>query len=185
MTAINARQAQAALDEADLLCPAEQVTAALDRMAVAIHERLADTDPLLLVVMNGALLPASQLFMRLRFPLQTSYIHVTRYRGATSGGSIRWVARPNVDVVGRTVLVIDDIYDEGTTLKAIVDELRAADAAAVYSAALVNKLHDRKEPGLDVDFIGLEVPDRYVFGCGMDYKEYWRNLPEIYAVKGL
>lgn len=81
------------------------------------------------------------------------------------------------------MLVIDDIFDEGDTLKAIVAEVRRQGAAAVYSAVLVNKRHDRKAAGLTVDFVGLEVPDRYVFGCGMDYKEYWRNLPAIYAVR--
>ena len=117
------------------------------------------------------------------FPFQISYIHVTRYRGETSGGEINWVARPNVPVAGRTVLVVDDIFDEGTTLKAIMGELKQAGAAEIYSAVLVDKRHDRKEPGLKIDFIGLEVEDRYVFGCGMDYKEYWRNLPAIYALK--
>ena len=93
------------------------------------------------------------------------------------------MAKPDVPIAGRTVLVIDDIFDEGHTLKAIVDDLTQSGAGRVYSAALVNKLHDRKED-LAVDFIGLDVEDRYVFGCGMDYKEYWRNLPSIYALKG-
>jgi len=79
--------------------------------------------------------------------------------------------------------VVDDIFDEGDTLKAILDELRQQDVAEIYSAVLVNKRHDRKVADLTVDFVGLEVPDRYVFGCGMDYKEYWRNLPAIYAAR--
>ena len=84
---------------------------------------------------------------------------------------------------GSVVLVVDDIFDEGDTLKAILDQVRRQGAAAVYSAVLVNKRHERKVPGLTVDFVGLDVPDRYVFGCGMDYKEYWRQLPAIYAVR--
>ncbi len=184
MTDINAAQARTVLQEADLLCSPERVDTAVQHMAKAITAKLADTDPLVLVVMHGALIPASLLFMHMSFPFQISYLHVSRYRGATSGGEINWVARPGVDFAGRTVLVIDDIFDEGHTLKAIVDELETNGAAAVYCAALVNKRHDRKVD-LKIDFIGLEVEDRYVFGCGMDYKEYWRNLPAIYAVKGL
>lgn len=180
---VNAEHALAVLRAADLVCSAEQVNAALDRLATDISARLKGTDPLVLVVMNGALMPASQIFLRMDFPFQISYIHVTRYRGETSGGEINWVARPNVPVAGRTVLVVDDIFDEGTTLKAIIDELKQAGVAEIYSAVLVDKRHDRKEPGLKIDFIGLEVEDRYVFGCGMDYKEYWRNLPAIYALK--
>ncbi|HSA46682.1 MAG TPA: phosphoribosyltransferase family protein, partial [Candidatus Competibacteraceae bacterium] len=95
---------------------------------------------------------------------------------------IDWIAPPRPAVAGRTVLVADDIYDEGDTLKAILDAVRREGAAAVYSAVLVNKRHERKVAGLTVDFVGLEVPDRYVFGCGMDYQEYWRQLPAIYAI---
>ncbi|MCB1719512.1 MAG: hypoxanthine-guanine phosphoribosyltransferase [Candidatus Competibacteraceae bacterium] len=180
---ITAEQAQTVLHDAELLYSQEHIAATLDKLAQAISAKLAQSDPLMLVVMNGALMPASELFMRMAFPFRTSYIHVTRYRGNTSGGSVYWVAKPDLDVEGRVVLVIDDILDEGTTLKAIIDELRAAGASEVYSAVLVNKQHDRKEAGLKVDFVGMDVPDRYVFGFGMDYKEYWRNLPAIYAVK--
>lgn len=184
MTDINAEQAYRVLREADLLHSAETVNAAVERMAAAISKQLRETDPLVLVVMHGALIPATLLFLRMGFPFQISYLHVTRYRGGTRGGAINWVARPGVDIAGRTLLVIDDIFDEGHTLKAIINELQLGGAAAVYSAVLVDKRHDRKVE-LAVDFVGLEVEDRYVFGCGMDYKEYWRNLPAIYAVKGL
>jgi hypoxanthine phosphoribosyltransferase len=183
MTAINAEQALAVLHDAELLCSAEAVTAALDLMATTITCCLKDRNPVILVVMNGALIPAAHLLNRLCFPLQVDYLHVSRYRGATQGGRLRWIVRPKMSVINRVVLVIDDIFDEGTTLKAILEHVRRAGAQEVYSAVLVNKIHDRKEPGLVVDFIGLELADRYVFGCGMDYKEYWRNLPSIYAVR--
>lgn len=179
---IHAEQAIEALNNSDLLYSTEQIDAALDRLAGQISARLKDTDPLILVVMNGALMPASQLSLRMSFPFQISYLHATRYRGETQGSTIHWVARPNVSVKDRTILVIDDIFDEGTTLKAVIEEMHESGAKAVYSAVLVNKVHDRKED-LTVDFIGLDVEDRYVFGYGMDYKEYWRNLPAIYAIK--
>lgn len=182
MTNITHEQAMAVLAEADLLCSEADVQAALDVMARRITERLGDTDPVVLVVMNGALIPAGHLLTRLNFPFQIGYLHATRYRGGTRGGELHWIARPSLDVRDRVVLVVDDIFDEGITLKAILDELRAAPVRSVYSAVLVEKVHQRKAPGLQVDFIGLQVPDRYVFGCGMDYREYLRNLPGIYAV---
>lgn len=182
-TTIDAQQALAVLHNADLLYPAEAVVVALDQMAAAITARLQDRDPLVLVVMNGALIPAAQLFTRLDFPLQIDYVHATRYRSGTRGGELDWIVRPRFPLQGRVVLVVDDIFDEGTTLKAILEHVRQGGAREVYSAVLVNKVHSRKEPGLAVDFIGLEVGDRYVFGCGMDYQEYWRNLPDIYALK--
>lgn len=176
------QQVLSVLSNADLLWSAEDVAAALDRMASAITTRLRDTNPLVLVVLNGALIPAAQLLTRLDFPLQVSYLHATRYRGATRGGELNWLAKPNISVQGRKVLIVDDIFDEGTTLKAILDDLRRSGAKEIHTAVLVNKIHNRKVSNLVVDFIGLEVEDRYVFGFGMDYQEYLRNLPAIYAV---
>ena len=178
-------QALAAWRDAELLCTPAQVEAALERLAATITAHLQSCNPLVLVVMNGALIPGAQLLLRLSFPLQVGYLHATRYRSGVRGGAIDWIAPPRPTVAGRTVLVVDDIYDEGDTLKAILDTLRQDGAAAVYSAVLVNKRHARKVAGLTVDFVGLEVPDRYVFGCGMDYQEYWRQLPAIYALREL
>ena len=183
MSSITAEQARAVLREAELLCTPEQIETALDRLAVAVTARLEDRDPLVLMVMNGAFVTTARLLSRLRFPLRVGYLHATRYRSGTRGGEIDWIARPRPAVAGQVVLVVDDILDEGDTLRAILDEVRQRGAVAVYSAVLVNKQHDRKVSGLTVDFVGLEVPDRYVFGCGMDYKEYWRQLPAIYAAR--
>ncbi len=183
MISSDAKDAEAVLRDADELYSAVEVAAALDRLAAEIAAFFQDLDPLILVVMHGALIPAAWLFERLNFPFQIGYLHVSRYHGGTRSGDLRWIARPSVAVADRVVLVVDDIFDEGTTLRAITDELRGAGAKATYTAALVNKLHDRKEPGFQVDFVGLSVEDRYVFGCGMDYKDYLRNLPAIYALK--
>jgi hypoxanthine phosphoribosyltransferase len=179
---ITPEQALAVLREAELLYSPEQVQTALDRLATQVTARLEHRDPLVLMVMNGAFMPAAWLLARLPFPLQVGYVHATRYRSGTRGGEIDWIAPPRPAVEGRVVLVLDDIFDEGDTLKAIIEEVRRQGAVGTYSAVLVNKRHDRKVAGLTVDFIGLEIPDRYVFGCGMDYKEYWRQLPGIYAI---
>ena len=183
MSAITAEQSLAVLREAELLCSPAQIATALDQMAAAITAELEHRDPLALLVMNGAFIPAAQLLSRLSFPLQVGYLHATRYQSGVRGGDLDWIALPRPTVTNRVVLVIDDIFDEGDTLKAILTEVRQQGAAAVYSAVLVNKRHDRKAAGLTVDFVGLEVPDRYIFGCGMDYQEYWRNLPAIYATR--
>ena len=179
---ITPQQARQVLASAERLYDQAQVEAALDRMAAAIGAVLSDRDPLVLSVMNGALIPAGQLLPRLDFPLTLDYLHATRYQGQTRGGTLHWHARPRTPLRGRSVLVIDDIHDEGLTLAAIVDYCRAEGAEAVFTAVLVEKKHERKPPGFRVDFVGLEVPDRYVFGSGMDYKDYWRNAPGIFAV---
>jgi len=175
--------AQQVYDEADCLFDRQQVEAALARMAEAISAQLASKNPLVLTVMSGALIPAGILLSHLDFPLHIDYIHASRYRGETSGGELHWRVSPRYPLAGRVVLIIDDILDEGLTLQAIIESCREQGAAEVYSAVLVKKLHERNV-GIEADFVGLEVEDRYVFGFGMDYKEYLRNAPGIFAVKG-
>ncbi|MCL4758479.1 MAG: hypoxanthine-guanine phosphoribosyltransferase [Rhodocyclaceae bacterium] len=173
-------------EEADCLVDASQVDAAILRMASDITRTLASANPLVFTVMNGGLVLAGRLLPHLPFPLELGYLHATRYGLATSGQQIDWRVRPTREVRERTVLVLDDILDEGHTLHAIVNQLAGEGATKVLSAVLVHKRHDRKAtPGMRADFTGLEVEDRFLFGCGMDYKGYWRNAPGIYAVKGL
>lgn len=170
-------------EQADCLFTREQVEQALAEMARGMSERLHAQNPILLCVMNGGLVPLGKLLTYLDFPLQVDYIHATRYRGATEGGRLHWLARPHLPLTGRAVLVVDDILDEGVTLDAIMDYCREQEAAQVYSAVLVEKRHARKYGVREADFVGLQVEDRYVFGYGMDYKGYLRNAPGIYAVK--
>jgi hypoxanthine phosphoribosyltransferase len=171
--------------EADCLVSAEGIEEALDRMAVAITERLGDAVPLVYTIMNGGLVLAGKILPRLDFPLEVAYLHATRYGHAMNGTLLDWRVRPTQDLRGRTVLVLDDILDEGYTLLAVMEHLRNEGAAEVFSAVLVDKRHERKaQPGMRPDFRGLDLPDRFLFGCGMDYKGYWRNAPGIYALKG-
>jgi hypoxanthine phosphoribosyltransferase len=170
------------LAKADRLFTAADVDAALDKMAVDISERLSKSDPLVISVMTGGLIPAGMLIPRLDFPMQMDYLHATRYLGNTSGGDLRWIVEPVASLQDRTVLLIDDIFDEGLTLTAIIEYCKDNGAKEVLSAVLINKVHQRKTTVVP-DFIGLDVEDRYVFGYGMDYKGYLRNVCGIYAVK--
>ena len=167
---------------AELLCTRQDVERELDRMASEIHRKLHNQDPLLLCVMSGGLIPASEIFIRMHFPVQLDYLHATRYQGTTRGRELEWITRPTQSLADRTVLVVDDILDEGLTLAAILGYCREQGAKAVYSAVLVEKIHNRKEDGLQADFVGLQVEDRYLFGYGMDYHGYLRNVKAIYAV---
>ncbi|MGM0952887.1 MAG: hypoxanthine-guanine phosphoribosyltransferase [Pseudomonadota bacterium] len=172
--------------DADCLVNEQQVDKAINNMAQAITDRLQDSNPLLFCVMNGGLILTGQLLTRLRFPVQAEYLHATRYRQETTGGILEWKLRPEADIQDRTVLIVDDILDEGTTLCAIADYCLTHGAKEVLTAVLVDKQHDRKaKPDLKADFTGMYVEDRFLFGYGMDYKGYWRNAPGIYAVKGL
>ncbi len=173
-------------EEADCLFTREQVNVAIEGMAAEISAKLSDKNPLVFAVMNGGLVFCGKLLTHLHFPLESSYMHATRYRNTTCGGELDWKVPPAQELKGRHVLITDDILDEGHTLAAIVEYCRAAGAAEVLTAVLVDKKHDRKaQPGQKCDFTGLECEDRYIFGYGMDYQGYWRNAPGIYAVKGL
>jgi hypoxanthine phosphoribosyltransferase len=171
------------LADSDLVCGAGEVQAAIARLAAEIQAQLGERYPLVLVVMGGAVVFAGQLLPQLRMPLDLDYIHATRYGAATTGGGLQWRVPPSGDVRGRTVLVLDDILDGGQTMAAIRDRLLEAGAASVHCAVLVEKILPKKKP-IAADFVGLSIPDRFVFGCGMDAKGYWRNLPEIRAMKG-
>jgi hypoxanthine phosphoribosyltransferase len=171
------------LESAELLCDEAEVRAAIARLAAEITAGLKDRYPLVLAVMGGSVFFAGHLLPQLRFPIEFDYIHVSRYGKATSGGEIVWTVEPGENVRGRSVLVLDDILDGGETLAAIRDRVRSLGAAAFYSAVLTDKDIGRKKP-IVPDFIGLRLPNRYVFGCGMDVSGAWRNLPAIYAVKG-
>lgn len=171
------------LDNAECLHSAEAVQKALDSMAKAITDKLKDKNPLLICVMTGALITMGHLATRLPFPLEMDYIHATRYRGAMRGGDLHWLVEPRQSLKDRTVLIVDDIMDGGLTLSAIIDYCKQAGAADVYTAVMVSKIRER-EPGVDFepDFVGLTTEDKFLFGFGLDYEEYLRNAPGIYAV---
>ncbi len=170
--------------ESDCLCSTEMLHQALDKMAAQITADLNEDNPLVLCVMTGGIIPVGHLLTRLSFPLQLDYVHATRYQGETRGGELYWRQKPSIALQGRTVLLVDDILDEGITLNEIRKYCLRQGAAKVLSAVLVNKQHDRK---IDyrADYVALDIEDRYVFGFGMDYKHYLRNLNAIHAVKGL
>lgn len=179
-------EAKTVFSEADLLVGEAEVAAAIGRMAKEITGQLKDANPVLLCIMNGGLIFTGQLLTQLVFPLEVDYVHATRYGNETTGAHLHWTVRPQLELKGRTVLLLDDILDEGVTLAAIAEYCRQQGAAEILMAVLVEKLHLRKvTPGMRADFCGIEVGDRFLFGYGLDYKGYWRNAPGIYAVKGL
>jgi hypoxanthine phosphoribosyltransferase len=177
-----AAELERVLRRSEVIHDAAAVAAAYDRLAAAVTARLAGEAPLVLAMMVGGMVPTAEVVRRLRFPFQLDYLHATRYRGGTTGRELRWLARPNQPLAGRSVLLVDDILDEGVTLAAVQAECAAQGARQVLTAVLTRKRHDRCVPGARAEFVGLEVPDRYVFGCGMDYKEWFRDLPEVRAL---
>ena len=173
----------ATLADADCLYTEQQIDSVLDDLAGRIAADYKDKIPLLLCVMNGGMFVMAGILRRLQIPLECDYMHVTRYRGKTSGGELHWVAKPKTEIKNRHVLIMDDIYDEGFTLQEILKYCREENAASVEGCVLVRKQHSRAKAEMDIKYLGVDVPDRYVFGCGMDYEHYFRNLNGVYALK--
>jgi hypoxanthine phosphoribosyltransferase len=170
------------LENSDPIASADEVQAALRRVAAQVSERLATSYPLVLAVMGGAVIFAGQILPLLRFPLDFDYIHASRYGAATRGAQVDWRVTPPASVRGRAVLVLDDILDGGHTMAAIRDRLMELGAASFHCAVLVEKTLREAKP-IRADFVGLTIADRFVFGYGLDAKGYWRNLPEIRAMR--
>jgi hypoxanthine phosphoribosyltransferase len=173
------------LANAELVHDRITIERAISGMAVRIGTDFAGDVPVYLTVMQGGLPFAGQLALELGtsgLDLEFDYLHATRYRGGTSGGEITWKHRPVTPLRGRRVLLVDDILDEGHTLAAVRAWCIGEGAQDVRIATLTVKRHDRCVAGMRADYVGLEVPDRYVFGYGMDYHEHGRNLPSIYAL---
>lgn len=170
--------------ESDCLCDAKQLNMELDKLANKISTDLKDANPLILCVMTGGIIPTGHLVTRLSFPMQIDYIHATRYRGETNGGELHWIQEPSISLQDRNILIVDDIFDEGITLFEIAKYCKEKGAATVRSVVLVNKIHDRKAD-YKPDYVGIDIEDRYLFGFGMDYKNYLRNVNAIHAVKGM
>jgi hypoxanthine phosphoribosyltransferase len=178
-----AAEAWAVYQAAECLHDETAVRTAVARLARDVSTTLAGRNPLLLCPMTGGVVLAGQLLPLLDFPLEFDYVHATRYEGALSGGEVKWKVIPSTSLAGRHVLIVDDILDRGLTLAALVAFCQAENAASVHTLVLVEK-QCRREAAIEADFVGLAAPDRYLFGWGMDYKGYLRNVPGIYAVTG-
>lgn len=176
-TVVEALEVRAAASQ---VASAGEIRAVLDRMASEITVALAECCPVLLAVMHGGVYTAVEISRRLDFPHEFDYVHASRYGSALTGAELTWHVSPREGLRHRHVLVIDDILDKGHTLAAVLDALRGIGVRRSYAAVLVEKALESQRPA--ADFVGLTVPDAYVFGCGMDFKGFWRGLPALYAV---
>ena len=172
------------LEKAEQLYSLEQVDHAIYVMSQDVRAQFHDKNPILLCVMVGGLYLAGRLQAELHFPLEMDYIHATRYRGLSQGGLLQWLAKPMLSLRGRHVIIVDDVLDGGVTLAEIIAYCQAQEAASVKTVVLVDKQVARHPSGIKkADFFALTVPDRFIFGAGMDYQNYLRNAPGIFAMR--
>jgi len=143
MDVSNTPDAQTILKKSRILFNRDEVSAAVQKMADEINAYYGD-DPIILVsVMTGAIIPAAWLVTKLKMPIQMDFVHATRYRGGLYGAELEYRVPPRLDLEGKNVLIVDDIFDEGNTLAAIKGSVEQRKAGSVKMAALVRKDHDR------------------------------------------
>ncbi len=179
-------RARTLLQNAEEIFDADAVQRAVTDVADKLNARFDrpddETFPLVLGVMGGAVVFVGQVLPQLRFPLEFDYIHVSRYGDDDQGGQVVWKVIPRPNVAGRTIIVLDDILDEGETLAHVKQRLLDMGAAEVIIAVFADKAIKRTKP-LKADIIGLTIPDKFVVGFGMDVYGYWRNLPGLWAIR--
>jgi len=178
---LNQQNPKQLLENAQLIHTPAVVAAAITRLSQEITEELSDKSPIMICVMGGGVIFTGQLLTQLTFPLEVDYVHASRYQNNTVGKTLTWQSLPKLNLSNRTVLLLDDILDEGITLLAIKEKCLELGAKVVFSAVLVEKTLSHTKP-IAADFVGLDVPDCYVFGYGMDAYGWWRNLSAIYAL---
>lgn len=160
-----------------------EVEQSLDVMLKTITQDLHNKRPVVMGVMRGALALTGYMLPRLPFYVEVDYVHASRYQKQLATGELLWLHEPHIPLQGRCVLLLDDILDQGITLRAISEKCYALGASEVKIAVLCKKIIPGFEPAIAADYIALEVPDAYVFGYGMDYEGGWRNAPGIYQLK--
>lgn len=174
------------LKDAELVCSSDEIQSAVARIAHELNDAFGHSDspsfPLVLGVMGGGVVFTGQLLPQLNFPLEFDFIHVSRYGDEDHGGEIVWKVIPRQNVEHRTVIVLDDILDEGETLAHVKKRLLEMGASRVVLAVFADKAIGKKKP-VQPDFVGVTLPNKFVVGYGMDWQGYWRNLPDVWAIK--
>ncbi len=166
-------------DFTEIVATTEQIDAALDRMATEIRADYDFTKLLLVGVLKGAVMVMADLSRRLDPHVEMDWMAVSSYgSGTKSSGVVRILKDLDADLSGRHVLIVEDIIDTGITLSWLLGNLRSRGAASVEVAALLRK-PDAAKVDVDVKYVGIDIPNKFVVGYGLDYAEHYRTLPYV------
>ena len=169
--------------DADCLFDETTVNRAVQNIAHQVIDDYSTKNPVLLCLMKGAVVFMGKLLTQLPFPLEIDYIHASRYGDRLTGDTLDWTHRPEMEQLqNRHIILVDDIFDQGVTLAACREWLLSQNCASVEAAVLIEKQHDRVLSSFKPKYVGLQVPDAFVVGYGMDYKNYFRNANGIFKI---
>jgi len=164
-----------------LSIPASDIKKALWRMAEKMNRELGDKNPLMICILNGSFMFSADLMKLLDFPCEVSFVKLSSYQGTGSTGKVKKLIGLNEEIKGRTVVLLEDIVDTGTTMEGLVKQLEADKPSEVKVATLLFK-PEACQRELKLDYIGMRIPNEFIVGYGLDYNGYGRNLPDIYTV---
>lgn len=163
--------------------PSEEIQKRIDEVAAKINTELAGQRPLFLAVLNGSFLFAADLMKRLTIDCEISFIKVASYQGTSSSGNVKQLFGLNEDLRHRTVVVLEDIVDTGLTLESLRDQILKMEPRELKFATLLFK-PEAYTRNVKIDYIGLEVPNHFLVGYGLDYDGLGRNMEDIYVLEG-
>ena len=158
-----------------------EILAAVRRVGEAINHDLSDSNPLFICVLNGAFMFAGDLMKIVNFPCEITFVKLSSYEGIYTSGSVKEVIGLNESVVGRNVVVVEDIVDTGITMEKIIASLKAKGAKSIKIATFLQK-PEALQRDITVDYVAMKIPNQFIGGYGLDYDGYGRNLKDIYTV---
>lgn len=161
--------------------PDTEIQAAVKRVADTINRDLAGTNPLFICVLNGAFMFAADLMKTINIPCEITFVKLSSYEGLYTTGNVKEVIGLNESVVGRNVVVVEDIVDTGITMERILTSLKAKGANNIHVATFLQK-PEALQRDIKVDYVAMKIPNDFIVGYGLDYDGYGRNLKEIYTV---
>ncbi|RYY19233.1 MAG: hypoxanthine phosphoribosyltransferase [Chitinophagaceae bacterium] len=160
---------------------ADEIAAAIKKIAASLNSAYEGRRPLFIAILNGSFIFASDLFKELTIEAEICFIKLASYKGTKSTGHVITAIGLDIDLIGRDVVIIEDIVDTGKTLNQFLPQLRHQQPASLKIVALLHKPEATVFP-LDIDYLGFTIPDKFVVGYGLDYDGLGRNIPEIYKL---
>ncbi|MDA3891348.1 MAG: hypoxanthine phosphoribosyltransferase [Salinivirgaceae bacterium] len=161
--------------------PEEKIQASIKTMAEKINTDLVGKDVIFLGILNGSFMFAGDLFKHITLPCQITFLKLASYQGTSSSGTVKRLIGINEDIEGKTVVILEDIIDTGNTLENIIKQLMGYEPAEIKVATLLFKPEAYKKD-LPIDYVGIEIPNEFILGYGLDYDGYGRNLSDIYTI---
>ncbi len=161
--------------------PEEEILKQVDRVAAEINRDLAGKNPLFLAVLNGSFMFASDLMKRITIPCEISFVKLASYQGVTSTGKVRDVIGINENLTGRTIVIVEDIIESGTTMQHMLETLGTYSPESVKIATLLVK-PEKLKVDLDIKYAAMNIPNDFIVGYGLDYDGFGRNYKDIYTV---